>query len=156
VLLGAALAAWPLRGGDPATPALVVLAALSLAALAGALVWPRLLGLVLAGLAAELVTRDLAGSLPAEAVVACGAALLLLCELVAWAGTLRGGRVEWAVIARRALRLASVTLLGAVAAGVTLAAGSASPPSTFLAGLAAAAAVAGLVALVLAAGRRAA
>jgi hypothetical protein len=133
-----------------------VLAVLSLVALFLALVWPGLLGLVLAGLAAELAVRDLTHSVAAEAVVAYAAGLLLLCELVAWAGTLRGGRVELAVLWRRSARLAAVALLGAVAACVTLAAGSVPSPNAFVAGVAAAAAVVGLSALVLLIGRRAA
>jgi hypothetical protein len=79
----------------------------------------------------------------------------VLCELVAWAGTLRStALLERGFVVRRAAHVAALALLGAAAAGVTLAAGSITSPNAFAAGIAGAAAVAGLVALVWSLGRR--
>jgi hypothetical protein len=148
------LAAFPLVGADEAAPGLWPLAALSLGLLVAAVFFGRLLGLLLAALAAELVVAMLHSSLAPAVVVATAAALFLLCELLAWAETLRGGaRVDRSALGRRVLHLAGVVLLGAAAAGVTLAGSGISAPNAFVAGVAGAAAVAALVGVVWALGR---
>jgi hypothetical protein len=131
------------------------LAAVALAALAASLLWRPLLLLVLTALAGELVVRDIAAHVPAGAAVGYGAGLLLLCELVEWAETLRSAAlVAPAVAARRAANLFLATAVGAAAAALTVGAGDLSSPNAFVAGVAGAAAVAGLVAVVWSLGRR--
>jgi hypothetical protein len=98
--------------------------------------------------------RTLDSTLPPAAVVAYGAGLLLLCELLSWAATLhRGTLLEPIVAAQRAGRLAGVALLGAAASALTVAGSGISPPNAFVAGVGGAAAVAALLALVWALGR---
>ncbi len=133
---------------------IALLAAAALALLGLSLVWTRVLGLVLAVLAAELVVRGLVAHVPAGVAVAYGTGLLLLAELVAWAGALRPPAVvDRAVVGRRAAHLCALTLLGAVAAGLTLAGSRVASPNAFAAGVAGAAAVAGLAALLWSVGR---
>jgi hypothetical protein len=109
---------------------------------------------VLLGLAAELVVRELVAPIAVGATVGYGAGLLLLCELVAWAETLRSPAVvERAVVGRRVLHLAALAALAAAVSGVALAGGSISSANAFLAGLAGAAAVVALLALVRSLGR---
>jgi hypothetical protein len=156
MLLGAALAAYPLAGAGRAAPAAWPLAGLSLALLALSLRQIRLLGLVLIALTAELAVRELVAHVPAGVVVAYGAGLLLLCELVAWAESLRSrALVDPAVVVRRIAQLSVVAMLAAGASGLTLAAGGITSPDAFAAGLAGAAAVAALLALVWWLGREA-
>jgi hypothetical protein len=154
-LLGVALAVSPLLGAGRARPGVLALAAISLLALAGSFAWIRLLGLVLAGLAAELVVREAAAHLPAGAAVGYGAALLLLCELVAWARSLRSpALVDRAVVGRRVAGLVVLALFAAVASGLTVTGGSFSPPNAFVAGVGGAVAVAALLTLVWSLARR--
>ena len=154
LLLAAALAGYPLAGSGDAASALLPVAAGSLVLVALSLRWVRLLALVLIALAAELVMRTLDSTLPPAAVVAYGAGLLLLCELLSWAATLhRGTLLEPAVVTHRVGRLCAVALLGAAASALTTSGSGISPPNAFVAGVAGAAAVAALLALVWALGR---
>ena len=136
---------------------MAVLAGVSLVLLGLSVRWPRLIALLLICLAAELVARDLEAHVPPGVVAAYSAALLLVSELAAWAGTLRSGAlVEPAVVARRVARLGALVVLGATASALTLAGSRISPPDAFIAGVAGAAAVAGLLAVVWTLGREAA
>jgi hypothetical protein len=154
LLLGGALAGLPLLGADEAVPALIVFASLSLAAVVVSLLWRPLLGFVLVGFALVFLARELHGHVGAGATVAFAAGLLALSELIAWAHALRSrALVEPSYAVRRAASLAVATAVGGAAAGLTVAAASISSPNTLVAGVAGAAAVVALAALVLRLGR---
>jgi hypothetical protein len=157
LLLGGALAGTPLLGAaGSATPALAALAGVSLVALLASLLWRPLPWLVLAGLGAELAVREVESGVPGGLAVAYGAALLLVCELVAWADALRSpALVSPGLAVRRAANVVAATAAGAGAAALVLAAGGVDAPNAFAAGVAGALAVAGLVAVVWSLGRRA-
>jgi len=71
-----------------------VLAAFTLVALVLALAWRPLLVLVLIGLAVELVVRLLDEHVSRGEAVALGTGALVLCELIAWADSLRAVGAE--------------------------------------------------------------
>jgi hypothetical protein len=155
LLLGVALAGYPLAGADAATPALVVLAGLAVVVVAVSLLWRPLPGVVLAALAVELVVRDVDARLPSAQAIGYGVGLLLLCELIALSDTLRSrALVARGVLGRRAGNLLLALLVGAGAAAITVAAGDVDAPNDFVAGVAGAAAVAALVGIVWSLGRR--
>jgi hypothetical protein len=156
LLLGGTLAGTPLLGAGESAPALTVLAGVALAALAASLLWRPLPWLVLATLGAELAVREVERGVPGALAVAYAAGLLLLCELVAWADTLRSrALVAPGLAARRAANLLAATAAGTGGAALVLVAGSADAPNAFAAGVAGALAVAGLLAVVWSLGRRA-
>jgi hypothetical protein len=155
LLLGGALAGTPLLGAGRSAPALAALAGVALAALAASLLWRPLPWLVLASLAAELAVCEVERGVPGGLAVAYGAGLLLLCELLAWADTLRSpALVAPGLAVRRAANVLAATAVGAGAAALALAAGTVDAPNAFAAGVAGALAVAGLVAVVWSLGRR--
>jgi hypothetical protein len=154
LLLGGALVAFPLVGADEAAPALWPLATISFGLLVASVRWPSLLAPLLLALAAELVTAALHASLDPAVLVSAATALLLLCELLAWAATLRSDAlVDRAALGRRAVHLVAAVLVGATASALTVAGHGISAPNAFVAGVAGAAAVAALLALVWALGR---
>lgn len=155
--MGCALAGLPLAGAGRALPAAAILAAVALVALGLSLVEIRLLAVVLVCLTAELLVREAIGHVPPGAALAYGAGLLLVAELVAWAETLRPpALLEPAVVTRRVARLCALAMLATVASGLARGAGSISTPDSFLAGVAGAAAVAAVIALVWSLSREAA
>jgi hypothetical protein len=146
-----------LAGADEAVPLLVVLAAFTLVALVLSLAWRPLLVLVLIGLAVELVVRLLDEHVSRGEAVALGTGALVLCELIAWADSLRGpALVAPGVVGRRVLNLLLAAVVGAAAAALAVSAGSVEAPNAFVAGVAGAAAVAAIAAVVWSLGRRAA
>jgi hypothetical protein len=154
VLLAGALGGLPLLGAGDAVPVLLLFGGLALAAVLVSLLWRPAPGFVLAPLAAAFLARELDGHVAAAATVAYAAGLLALCELLAWADTLRSpARFDPAYATRRAANLLAATGAGAATAGLTLAAGSVESPNAFVAGVAGAAAVVGLVAVVWRLGR---
>jgi len=155
VLVGLALAGFPLEEADRSAPVLAVFAGFSLVILALSLLWTPLPALVLLGPAVELVVLEVDTHLPAAEAVGYGVGLLVLCELIAWADTLRShALVAPAVVVRRAAALLVTAGVGAAAATLTAEAGDVDSPNAFVAGVAGAAAVALVVGLVWSIGRR--
>jgi hypothetical protein len=146
----------PLLGAGRSEPALASLAGVAVLALLASLLWRPLPWLVLAALAAELAVREVESGVAGGLALAYGTGLLLLCELVAWADTLRAPTLVAPPLAvRRAANLLVATAVAAGAAALVLAAGKVDAPNAFAAGVTGALAVAGLVAVVWSLGRRA-
>jgi hypothetical protein len=134
---------------------LLVAAVVALVAVVVSLVWTPLPGVVLAALAVEFAMRELDAHVLGWHTVLYAAGLLLLCELIAWADTLRSrALVAPDVVGRRAGNMLLGVLAGGGAAGLAVAAGSIESPNAFVAGVAGAAAVAALVGVVWSLGRR--
>jgi hypothetical protein len=147
-VLGVVLAGAPLLGAGRAAPAVVPLAGLSLVFVAISLAGVRLLAFVLVTLAAEFMAREMIVGFGASAAVGFGVGLLLLCELVAWAETLRPPAVvERAIVVRRALRLCGLVVVAALSSTLVLLGASISSPDAFVAGVAGAIAAVTLIAL---------
>jgi hypothetical protein len=128
---------------------LLLAAAVALVALGVSLVWTPLPAVLLAGFAVELVLRELDAHVLGWHTVAYAVGLLLLCELIAWADTLRSRALAApAVVRGRAASLLFAVVAGGVAAGLAVGAGSVESPNAFVAGVAGAAAVAAIVGVV--------
>jgi hypothetical protein len=149
LLLAVALAGVLLPGAGRAATAVAPLAGLSLLLVGFTLALGRLLALPLLALAAEFVLRETLTGTDTTVALLYGPGLLLLCELLAWAGALRPrARVEPAFVARRAGHLLAVAAAAVVASAAALAGGALAAPQPFVAGVAGAAAAVALLALV--------
>jgi hypothetical protein len=125
VLVGAALALWPLANAGDLARIIQTVAMVSGVALAVAIVGlPGSLAVVAAALTTEAVLHAVSTGLSAPAAIAEGLGLLLLCELLSWRTTLvRASAVERSVVGRR-LALFVLVSVAAVGAGVLVVAGS--------------------------------
>jgi hypothetical protein len=149
-VVGVVLAGTPLLGSDRAAPALEALGALSLVFLAFSLARGGLLAFVLVTLTSEFTARKVIVGVGAGASIAYGAGLLLLCELLAWAETLRApapALVERVVVIRRALHLGGLMMLAALSAALVVLGADISSPDAFVAGVAGAVAAVALFGL---------
>ena len=147
--MAAALAAYPLPGAGRLAPLLGLVGGAGLgAALAAPHVRARLTGPALFALATEYVLAESAGRVPAVSVTGYAAGLIVMAELLLWAGQLpRRGRADWAVAAAQAVTLAVLALAGAVLALAALAVAGLRLPGVWTGALVGMAAAAALLAL---------